>query len=163
MKAVLQRVTSARVLVDERTVGEIGKGMVIFLGVAGEDDEADAKWLAEKIASLRIFPDSQGKMNLSIKEAAGSALVVSQFTLLGDCRKGRRPSFAKAAPPEQAESLYERFVDMLRQDETLSVATGTFGAMMAFSLFNDCPVTLILSSRGIAVGACELIGSRAQE
>ena len=163
MKAVLQRVTSARVLVDERTVGEIGKGMVIFLGVAGEDDEADAKWLAEKIASLRIFPDSQGKMNLSIKEAAGSALVVSQFTLLGDCRKGRRPSFAKAAPPEQAESLYERFVDMLRQDETLSVATGTFGAMMAVSLVNDGPVTLILSSRGIAVGACELIGSRAQE
>ncbi len=147
MKAVLQRVTSARVLVDERTVGEIGKGLLILVGVAGEDHEADAKWLAEKIASLRIFPDSQGKMNLSIKEAAGSALVVSQFTLLGDCRKGRRPSFDKAAPPEKAESLYQRFVEMLRQGEGLSVATGTFGAMMAVSLVNDGPVTLILNSR----------------
>jgi len=147
MKAVLQRVTSARVLVDERTVGEIGKGLLILVGVAGEDHEADAKWLAEKIASLRIFPDSQGKMNLSIKEAAGSALVVSQFTLLGDCRKGRRPSFDKAAPPEKAESLYQRFVEMLRQDEGLLVATGTFGAMMAVSLVNDGPVTLILNSR----------------
>ena len=147
MKAVLQRVTSARVLVDERTVGEIGKGLLILVGVAGEDHEADAKWLAEKIASLRIFPDSQGKMNLSIKEAAGSALVVSQFTLLGDCRKGRRPSFDKAAPPEKAESLYQRFVEMLHQDEGLLVATGTFGAMMAVSLVNDGPVTLILNSR----------------
>ncbi len=147
MKAVLQRVTSARVQVDERTVGEIGKGLLILVGVAGEDHEADAKWLAEKIASLRIFPDSQGKMNLSIKEAAGSALVVSQFTLLGDCRKGRRPSFDKAAPPEKAESLYQRLVEMLRQDEGLSVATGTFGAMMAVSLVNDGPVTLILNSR----------------
>jgi D-tyrosyl-tRNA(Tyr) deacylase len=147
MKAVLQRVTSARVLVEERTVGEIGNGLLILVGVAGEDHEADAKWLAEKIASLRIFPDSQGKMNLSIKEAAGSALVVSQFTLLGDCRKGRRPSFDKAAPPEKAESLYQRFVEMLRQDEGLSVATGTFGAMMAVSLVNDGPVTLILNSR----------------
>jgi len=147
MKAVLQRVTSARVLVDERTVGEIGKGLLILVGVASEDHEADAKWLAEKIASLRIFPDSQGKMNLSIKEAAGSALVVSQFTLLGDCRKGRRPSFDKAAPPEKAENLYQRFVEMLRQDEGLSVATGTFGAMMAVSLVNDGPVTLILNSR----------------
>lgn len=147
MKAVLQRVTSARVQVDERTVGEIGKGLLILLGVAGEDHEADAKWLAEKIASLRIFPDSQGKMNLSIKEAAGSALVVSQFTLLGDCRKGRRPSFDKAAPPEKAESLYQRFVEMLRQGGGLSVATGTFGAMMAVSLVNDGPVTLILNSR----------------
>ena len=147
MKAVLQRVTSARVLVDERTIGEIGKGLLILVGVAGEDHEADAKWLAEKIASLRVFPDSQGKMNLSIKEAAGSALVVSQFTLLGDCRKGRRPSFDKAAPPEKAESLYRRFVEMLRLDEGLSVATGTFGAMMAVSLVNDGPVTLILNSR----------------
>lgn len=147
MKAVLQRVTSARVQVDERTVGEIGKGLLILLGVAGEDHEADAKWLAEKIASLRIFPDSQGKMNLSIKEAAGSALVVSQFTLLGDCRKGRRPSFDKAAPPEKAESLYQRFVEMLRQGGGLSVATGIFGAMMAVSLVNDGPVTLILNSR----------------
>ena len=147
MKAVLQRVTSARVLVDGRTVGEIGKGLLILVGVAGEDHQADAKWLAEKIASLRIFPDSQGKMNLSIKEAAGSALVVSQFTLLGDCRKGRRPSFDKAAPPEKAESLYQRFVEMLRQDEGLSVATGTFGAMMAVWLVNDGPVTLTLDSR----------------
>ena len=147
MKAVLQRVASARVMVDERTVGEIGKGLLILLGVAGEDGEPDAKWLTEKIASLRIFPDLQGKMNLSIKEADGSALVVSQFTLLGDCRKGRRPSFDKAAPPAKAESLYQRFVEMLREDEGLSVETGAFGAMMAVSLVNDGPVTLILDSR----------------
>ena len=147
MKAVLQRVTSAQVLVDEQTVGEIGKGLLILLGVAGEDHEADAKWLAEKIGSLRIFPDAHGKMNLSIKEAVGSALVVSQFTLLGDCRKGRRPSFDKAAPPDKAEGLYQQFVELLRRDEGLSVATGRFGAMMAVSLVNDGPVTLILDSR----------------
>jgi D-tyrosyl-tRNA(Tyr) deacylase len=146
MRAVLQRVTSARVQVDEGVVGEIGNGLLILLGVAAEDSEPDAKWLAEKVAALRIFQDAQGKMNLSVKETEGSALVVSQFTLLGDCRKGRRPGFDKAAPPDKAEQLYQRFVEMLR-DEGVSVETGTFGAMMAVSLVNDGPVTLILDSR----------------
>ncbi|MGH9462906.1 MAG: D-aminoacyl-tRNA deacylase [Vicinamibacteria bacterium] len=149
MRAVLQRVTSARVQVDENTIGEIGKGLLILLGVSREDAEPDASWLAEKVATLRIFRDSEGRMNLSIKEAGGSALVVSQFTLMGDSRKGRRPSFDKAASPEQAERLYERFVELLRAElgPDLEVATGSFGAYMSVSLVNDGPVTLILDSR----------------
>lgn len=149
MRAVLQRVTSACVQVDERTVGEIGKGLVILLGVAREDAEPDASWLAEKVAALRIFQDPEGRMNLSIKETGGSALVVSQFTLMGDCRKGRRPGFDKAAPPDQAERSYERFVELLRAElgPELEVATGSFGAYMSVSLVNDGPVTLILDSR----------------
>ncbi len=149
MRAVLQRVTSARVQVDEHTVGEIGKGLLILLGVAREDAEPDANWLAEKVAALRIFQDPEGRMNLSIKETGGSALVVSQFTLMGDCRKGRRPGFDKAAPPDQAESLYERFVELLRAElgPEIEVATGSFGAFMSVSLVNDGPVTLILDSR----------------
>lgn len=149
MRAVLQRVTSACVQVDQRTVGEIGKGLMILLGVAREDAEPDASWLAEKVAALRIFQDPEGRMNLSIKETGGSALVVSQFTLMGDCRKGRRPGFDKAAPPDQAEKLYERFVELLRAElgPELEVATGSFGAYMSVSLVNDGPVTLILDSR----------------
>ena len=149
MRAVLQRVTSARVQVDEHTVGEIGKGLLILLGVAREDAEPDASWLAEKVAALRIFQDPEGRMNLSIKETGGSALVVSQFTLMGDCRKGRRPGFDKAAPPDQAEELYERFVELLRAElgPEIEVATGSFGAYMSVSLVNDGPVTLILDSR----------------
>ena len=149
MRAVLQRVTSARVQVDDRTVGEIGKGLLILLGVAREDAEPDASWLAEKVAALRIFQDPEGRMNLSIKETGGSALVVSQFTLMGDCRKGRRPGFDKAAPPDQAEELYERFVELLRAElgPEIEVATGSFGAYMSVSLVNDGPVTLILDSR----------------
>lgn len=149
MRAVLQRVTSARVQVDEHTVGEIDKGLLILLGVAREDAEPDASWLAEKVAALRIFQDPEGRMNLSIKETGGSALVVSQFTLMGDCRKGRRPGFDKAAPPDQAEELYERFVELLRAElgPEIEVATGSFGAYMSVSLVNDGPVTLILDSR----------------
>lgn len=149
MRAVLQRVTSARVQVDEHTVGEIGKGLLILLGVAREDAGPDASWLAEKVAALRIFQDPEGRMNLSIKETGGSSLVVSQFTLMGDCRKGRRPGFDKAAPPDQAEQLYEKFVDLLRAElgPEIEVATGSFGAYMSVSLVNDGPVTLILDSR----------------
>ncbi len=149
MRAVLQRVTSARVQVEEHTVGEIGKGLLILLGVAREDTEPDASWLAEKVAALRIFQDPEGRMNLSIKETGGSSLVVSQFTLMGDCRKGRRPGFDKAAPPDQAEQLYERFVELLRAElgPEIEVATGSFGAYMSVSLVNDGPVTLILDSR----------------
>jgi D-tyrosyl-tRNA(Tyr) deacylase len=135
--------------VDEHTVGEIGKGLLILLGVAREDTEPDASWLAEKVAALRIFQDPEGRMNLSIKETGGSSLVVSQFTLMGDCRKGRRPGFDKAAPPDQAEQLYERFVELLRAElgPEIEVATGSFGAYMSVSLVNDGPVTLILDSR----------------
>jgi len=149
MRAVLQRVTSARVEVDGSTVGEIGQGLLVLLGVSREDAEPDARWLAEKVSTLRIFPDPEGRMNLSLKETGGSALVVSQFTLLGDSRKGRRPSFEKAAPPEQAERLYERFVELIRAElgPQAKVATGSFGAFMSVSLVNDGPVTLILDSR----------------
>jgi len=149
MRVVLQRVTSARVQVDERTIGEIGPGLLILLGVGREDAEPDARWLAEKVAGLRIFGDGEGRMNLSLLDTGGSALVVSQFTLMGDSRKGRRPGFDKAAPPEQAEGWYERFVELLRAElgDTRKVATGSFGAFMSVSLVNDGPVTLILDSR----------------
>lgn len=149
MRVVLQRVTSARVQVDERTIGEIGPGLLILLGVGREDAEPDARWLAEKVAGLRIFGDGEGRMNLSLLDTGGSALVVSQFTLMGDSRKGRRPGFDKAAPPEQAERWYERFVELLRAElgDTRKVATGLFGAFMSVSLVNDGPVTLILDSR----------------
>lgn len=149
MRAVLQRVTSARVHADQRVVGEIGKGLLILLGVAREDREPDAIWLAEKVVTLRMFQDPQGRMNLSIMETGGSALVVSQFTLLGDCRKGRRPGFDKAAPPDKADPLYRRFVELLRGHlgAESRVATGDFGAYMAVSLVNDGPVTFILDSR----------------
>ena len=130
-------------------MGEIGQGLLVLLGVSREDGEPDAQWLAEKVSTLRIFSDPEGRMNLSLKEIGGSALVVSQFTLLGDSRKGRRPSFEKAAPPEQAERLYERFVELIRVElgPPARVATGSFGALMSVSLINDGPVTLILDSR----------------
>ncbi len=146
MRAVVQRVTSARVEAEGRTLGEISKGLLVLLGVAGQDSEQDAGWLAEKIATLRIFQDTGGKMNLSVEETSGSVLVVSQFTLLGDCRKGRRPGFDKAAPADKAESLYQHFVERLR-GRGLTVETGGFGAYMAVSLLNDGPVTLLLDSR----------------
>jgi len=143
MKAVIQRVTSASVTVEGKTVGAIGHGILVLLGVEKGDAEAQADWLAEKIASLRIFSDSEGKMNLGIGETNGSLLVVSQFTLAGNCAKGKRPSFDTAAPPEEGKRLYEYFVQAARQTG-LPVETGIFQADMQVSLVNDGPVTFIL-------------------
>ena len=146
MRAVLQRVSEARVCVGGATVGEIGQGLLVLLGVGQGDGAADARFLADKIAGLRVFEDAQGKMNLSVEDVGGSLLVVSQFTLYGDCRQGRRPGFSAAAPPELANAFYEQFVGMLRE-RGLTVATGVFQAEMAVSLVNDGPVTLLLDSR----------------
>jgi D-tyrosyl-tRNA(Tyr) deacylase len=143
MKAVVQRVTQGSVTVDRQTVGAIGHGLVVLLGVSRGDTEKAADILAEKITQLRIFEDGDGKMNRSLLDTGGGILVVSQFTLLGDCRKGRRPSFAQAAPPEQAEALYERFVRKVAQ-MGVHTATGRFRASMQVALTNDGPVTLIL-------------------
>ena len=143
MRVVLQRVARARVRVDERVVGEIGPGLLLLTGFAPTDDESALRWMAEKVVGLRIFTDEEGKMNRSVAEAGGAILVVSQFTLYGDARKGRRPSFIEAAPPEIAIPLYERFVAMLRELGR-PVQTGEFGAMMEVELVNDGPVTLIL-------------------
>ncbi|RJP76570.1 MAG: D-tyrosyl-tRNA(Tyr) deacylase [Desulfobacteraceae bacterium] len=145
MKAVIQRVKQSSVTVDGKIVGSIQRGMLILLGVSQEDRESDADYLADKIANLRIFEDAAGKMNLSLLDTGGQALVVSQFTLLGDCRKGRRPSFINAAPPEKANHLYEYFTQKLR-DKGIPVQAGIFRAMMDVSLVNDGPVTLILES-----------------
>lgn len=145
MRAVVQRVTRARVDVDGTAAGEIGPGLLVLLGVAKPDTPADAEFLAAKIAGLRIFEDDAGKMNRSLLETGGAMLVVSQFTLYGDCRKGRRPSFDSAAPPAQARDLYEHFVAAARQTG-VPVETGIFQAHMAVSLTNDGPVTLIIES-----------------
>jgi len=147
LKAVIQRVSAAKVEVDGKTVGRIGKGILLLLGVEKGDKERDADWLAEKIGNLRIFEDGAGKMNLSVKDIAGELLAVSQFTLAGNCAKGRRPSFDSAAPPDEANRLYEYFVGKLRELE-LPVETGVFQAMMQVSLTNDGPVTFILESHG---------------
>jgi len=146
MRAVLQRVSEAQVRVEGGIVGEIGRGLLVLLGVGQGDSVEDARFLAEKTAGLRIFEDAQGKMNLSVEEVGGAILVVSQFTLYGDCRQGRRPGFSAAAPPDLANALYERFVDLLRE-RRLTVATGVFQAEMAVTLVNDGPVTLLLDSR----------------
>lgn len=145
MRAVVQRVASARVDVNNHTVGEIGTGLLALVGVADADSQRDADWMAERIAGLRIFDDADGKMNHSVKEVGGAVLAVSQFTLLGDCRKGRRPSYVKAAVPEQAEPLYQRLLEQLRSKD-LVVATGAFRTQMRVSLVNDGPVTLLLDS-----------------
>ena len=145
MRAVVQRVTRARVSVDSGVAGEIQKGLVILLGVGREDNSESAIYLAEKITNLRIFPDDAGKMNLSIVESGGSALVVSQFTLYADARGGRRPSYIQAAPPELASRLYEEFVRCLRSLR-VSVETGVFQAHMEVELVNDGPVTILLDS-----------------
>ncbi len=143
MRALLQRVSSASVTVDGRITGQIKRGYVILLGVTYSDTEAEADWLANKIAGLRLFEDREGKMNLSLFDVGGSVLVVSQFTLYGDARKGRRPSFTHAARPEQAEPLVDYFGNELRR-RGLTVATGIFGAMMQVEIHNDGPVTLML-------------------
>ncbi|HUE74735.1 MAG TPA: D-aminoacyl-tRNA deacylase [Pirellulaceae bacterium] len=146
MKAVLQRVKRASVTVDGQIVGQVGQGILVLLGVEQGDSETDARQLADKSVDLRIFDDAQGKMNLSLADVHGALLVVSQFTLLGDCRKGRRPSFMAAAPPELAEKLYETFI-AAAGIRGIPIATGRFRAMMDVELVNDGPVTLILDSR----------------
>ncbi len=146
MRAVLQRVTSARVVVDGEIIGEIESGLVILLGIAHDDTEQDVKYLIEKIVGLRVFDDADGRMNLSIRETGGALLVVSQFTLYGDVRRGRRPSWIEAAQPEVAEPLYESFVTEARRSVE-QVETGSFRAMMQVELVNDGPVTILLDSR----------------
>jgi D-tyrosyl-tRNA(Tyr) deacylase len=148
MRAVVQRVKESKVEVKGETVGAIGPGLLIFLGVGKEDSEEDGTYLSEKIAHLRIFPDEEGLMNLSLMDTGGAALVVSQFTLWGDCRKGRRPSFAKASEPERANALYEHFIGLMKKKE-IQVATGRFQEMMDVFLVNDGPVTLILDSKKV--------------
>ena len=146
MRAVIQRVSEASVTVDQTVVGSIERGFLVLVGVADPDDEKDAFWIAEKVAGLRVFEDPDGKMNLSLADVQGAVLLVSQFTLVGDCRKGRRPSFVEAARPEKARVLYGKLADNLRQ-LGLNVETGTFQAHMEVRLLNDGPVTLLLDSR----------------
>ncbi len=146
MRAVLQRVSRAEVSVDGDRVASIGRGYVVLLGVTHTDNETDARYIADKIASLRLFEDEDGKINLGITDIGGEVLVVSQFTLYADCRKGRRPSFTDAAPPEMAERLYQRVAEILRA-AGLPVQTGVFGAHMQVSLVNDGPVTILLDSQ----------------
>jgi len=146
MRAVVQRVARAKVTVEDQTVGEIGRGLVILLGVASDDTQQDAEYLAEKIIALRIFDDEAGRMNLSVKNTGGGVLVVSQFTLYGDVRRGLRPSWSDAAAPEIAEPLYELFVESVRNIFN-DVATGSFRRMMQLELVNDGPVTILLDSR----------------
>ncbi len=146
MRAVIQRVSGSKVEVFNELVGQIGPGLLVLLGISRSDEEKDADYLTDKIVHLRIFEDDEGKMNRSLIERGGEIMVVSQFTLFGDCRKGRRPSFIEAAPPDKAEELYAYFVGQL-QSKGITIATGRFGAMMKVSLINDGPVTLIIESR----------------
>jgi D-tyrosyl-tRNA(Tyr) deacylase len=146
MRAVVQRVSKASVSINGKIVGEIKKGLVILLGVKNGDTESDAKFLADKCVNLRIFADEAGKFNLSALDVGGELLAISQFTLYGDTRKGRRPSFVEAAPPEISEPLYEKFVAYLRESG-LKVATGEFGAIMLVEIHNEGPVTIILESK----------------
>jgi D-tyrosyl-tRNA(Tyr) deacylase len=144
MRVILQRVTSSKVIVEGQTIGEIDRGLNLLVGIADTDTEAELDWMARKCLELRVFPrDDGGRFDQSVQEIQGELLVISQFTLYGDCRKGRRPSFDQAAAPEKAENLYKQFVEKLRQSG-LKVETGKFGAMMQVSIENDGPVTLIL-------------------
>lgn len=144
MRAVVQLVKKASVTIEKKTTGAIGPGLLVLLGVARSDTVKDVEYMVDKILNLRIFPDQEGKMNLSVRDINGEVLVVSQFTLFGDCRKGRRPSYSHAAPPETADALYQAFVASM--GKYLRVATGTFQAMMEVELINDGPVTLLVDS-----------------
>ena len=145
MRAIIQRVRRASVSVDDIIQGEIGHGMLVLLGIRGSDTTTDLQWLAEKIVNLRIFEDQQGKMNKSLADIDGEMLIISQFTLYGDCRKGRRPGFSSAAAPEIAEPLYQQFIKEVKNRQ-VKVATGIFQASMEVELVNDGPVTLLLDS-----------------
>lgn len=145
MRAVIQRVRRASVTIDGTIHGEIGRGMVVFLGIHGNDTLTDLQWLAEKVVNLRIFDDAQGKMNLSLTDIDAAMLMISQFTLYGDCRKGRRPGFSSAAPPEIAEPLYQQFIEEIKNKQ-VKVASGIFQAAMDVELVNEGPVTLLLDS-----------------
>lgn len=145
MRAVVQRTTDARVTVDDHVVGEIGRGVVVLLGISPSDGDGEIAWVVDKVANLRIFPDDEGKMNRSLVDVGGEALVVSQFTLYGDARKGRRPSFVHAAQGPEAEAIYERVADEFR-GRGITCATGEFGAMMDVTLTNEGPVTILLDS-----------------
>ena len=144
MRVVLQRVKSASVTVDGERISEIGQGLLLLVGVAGGDGEEEADWLADKVAGLRIMGDVEKKMNLSVRDVGGEILAVSQFTLLADTRKGKRPSFVRAAPPDEAEKLFDYFCERLREAGAGPVKTGSFGAMMDVALVNDGPVTIVL-------------------
>jgi len=148
MRAVVQRVSRASVTVNSEVTGKIAEGLLVLLGVGPEDTEEDAVYLANKVVHLRIFPDQEGKMNLSLADVAGSVLSISQFTLYGDCRKGRRPNFTAAAPPELGNQLYESFNDSIRE-KGIKVEAGKFGAIMDVELVNNGPVTLLLDSKKI--------------
>ncbi len=149
MRAVVQRVSEASVSAEGRVIGSIGPGLMVLLGVGHEDTEADADYITEKVAGLRIFPDTEEKMNRSVLDIGGGVLVVSQFTLFGDVRKGKRPSFIDAARPEQAKALYERCLARLRALGVKQVATGEFQAMMDVALVNDGPVTILIDSKRV--------------
>ena len=145
MRVVLQRVTDASVRVDGATIGAIGRGLLVLVGFTHDDTRGDASWMADKLLGLRVFPDAEGKMNRSVGEVGGELLVVSQFTLYGDARKGRRPSFVAASPPTAAVALYKEFIAALQRD-SVRVATGAFGADMQVELVNDGPVTIVIDS-----------------
>jgi D-aminoacyl-tRNA deacylase len=147
MRAVIQRVSQAKVLVDGGEVARIKEGILALVAISHQDTEKDLQWMARKIIELRIFDDAQGKLNLSLQDAGGQLLIVSQFTLYGDCRKGRRPSYTQAAPPSEAQKRYQQFIEIVRQ-WIPDVQTGQFQAMMEVALVNSGPVTLILDSSG---------------
>jgi D-tyrosyl-tRNA(Tyr) deacylase len=144
VRAVVQRVKSASVVVDGREVGTIGRGFLVLAGFAANDGEETLRWMARKIVSLRVFDDAEGKMNLGLESVDGSILVVSQFTLYSDCRKGKRPSFDRSAPPDLAEGLYRRFVAIIKEEAACPVETGVFQAHMEVGLVNDGPVTFVI-------------------
>ena len=146
MRAVIQRVNNASVTINSAITGKIGRGLVVLLGIHADDTDKDLQWMADKTAALRIFEDNNGKMNLSLEDIGGEMLIISQFTLYGDCRKGRRPGYSNAAPPQIAEPLYHQFIEEIKRKQ-IQVATGTFGAAMAVNLVNDGPVTLLLDSQ----------------